>query len=60
VRATQKTGETTRDKWHKTDWAEVEKDPSTVSFVREDWIHTYDAAKDAEERFDDIAKKYTI
>jgi len=60
VKATQKTGETARDKWHKTDWAEVEKDPSSVSFTREDWIHAYDAAKEAEKQFHEISKKYVV
>jgi len=58
VREVQKTGETARDKWHKTDWAMVEKDPSSVSFAREDWIHTYDAAKEAADRFYEISMKY--
>ena len=60
VKATQKTGEATRDKWHKTDWTKVEKDPSSVSFTREDWIHKYDAAKEGEKLFNEISKKYII
>lgn len=55
----QKTGETTRDRWHKTDWEKVAKNPESVAFPREDWIHMHDAEKHAEEVFDDIFKKVT-
>ncbi|KAM0189027.1 hypothetical protein ACHAPA_007701 [Fusarium lateritium] len=52
VRAVQKTGESTRDLWHNTDWDKVKKDPSSIAFPREDWIHQFDAEKYAEEQFD--------
>ena len=55
----QKTGETTRDMWHKTDWDAVKKDPTTIGFPREDWIHNFDAEKHAEEVFDEIFAKHT-
>lgn len=51
VRAVQKTGESTRDLWHKTDWDKVKKDPDSIGFPREDWIHGFDAEKHAEENF---------
>lgn len=51
VRAVQKTGESTRDLWHKTDWDKVKKDPSSIGFPREDWIHGFDAEQYAEENF---------
>ncbi|KAJ5117139.1 hypothetical protein N7448_004085 [Penicillium atrosanguineum] len=51
VRAVQKTGETTRDMWHKADWDEVSKDPESIQLPREDWIFRFDAEKNAEERF---------
>ena len=53
----QKTGETTRDRWHKTDWEKVAKDPTSIALPREDWIHQHDAEKHAEEVFDEISKK---
>ncbi|CCC11187.1 hypothetical protein SMACR_03893 [Sordaria macrospora] len=59
VRAVQKTGETTRDRWHKTDWEKVAKDPKSIAFPREDWIHQHDAEKHAEEVFDEIFKRFT-
>jgi hypothetical protein len=59
VRAVQKTGETTRDLWHKTDWSKVKDDPESIGFPREDWIHTFDAEKHAEEVFDEVFKKHT-
>ncbi|KAK3349142.1 hypothetical protein B0T25DRAFT_481607 [Lasiosphaeria hispida] len=57
VRAVQKTGESTRDRWHKTDWKKVAEDPESIAFRREDWIHEHDAENYAEEVFDGIVKK---
>ncbi|KAK3381043.1 hypothetical protein B0H63DRAFT_195805 [Podospora didyma] len=59
VRAIQKTGETTRDRWHKTDWAQVAADPKSIAFPREEWIHTFDAEGHAEVVFADVLKKVT-
>lgn len=53
VKAVQKTGETTRDMWHKADWDKVKENPESVQFPREDWIHTHDADKHAEDVFDE-------
>jgi hypothetical protein len=53
VKAVQKTGETTRDMWHKADWDKVKKNPESVQFPREDWIHTFDAEKHTEEVFEE-------
>lgn len=38
VKAVQKTGDTTRDMWHKADWDEVAGDPASIQLPREDWI----------------------
>ncbi|KAH8896690.1 FAD/NAD(P)-binding domain-containing protein [Thozetella sp. PMI_491] len=54
VRAVQKTGESTRDMWHKTDWSKVKDDPKSIGFPREDWIHEFDVEKHAEEVFDGV------
>ncbi|KAK4187697.1 hypothetical protein QBC35DRAFT_220787 [Podospora australis] len=59
VRLVQKTGESTRDRWHKTDWETVAKDPKSIAFPREDWIHTFDAEKHTEEVFGEVLKKVT-
>ncbi|KAK0710251.1 FAD/NAD(P)-binding domain-containing protein [Lasiosphaeria miniovina] len=59
VRAVQKTGETTRDRWHKTDWAKVAEDPASIAFRREDWIHDHDAEGHAGDVFDDVFKRVT-
>jgi hypothetical protein len=56
VRAVQKTGESTRDLWHKTDWDKVKKDPESIGFPREEWIHQFDAEKHAEETFDEVMR----
>ncbi|KAI0195515.1 hypothetical protein F4808DRAFT_464214 [Astrocystis sublimbata] len=56
VRATQKTGESTRDMWHKTDWAKVKENPEIIQFPRQDWIFEFDAEKDAEDMYDGVVK----
>lgn len=58
VKAVQKTGETTRDRWHKTDWDEVKKDPKKIEFPREDWIFLHDAETHAESAWGEAAKKF--
>ena len=57
VREVQKTGETTRDMWHKADWDEVARNPSSIQIPREDWILQFDAEKHAEEVLDDVLPK---
>ncbi|ORY09992.1 hypothetical protein BCR34DRAFT_588941 [Clohesyomyces aquaticus] len=57
VRNVQKTGETTRDMWHKTDWEEVRRNPEKIAFPREDWIFGYDAEKYTEEVAEEVIKK---
>lgn len=52
VKAVQKTGETTRDLWHKTDWAKVKEDPNIIQFPRQEWILMHDAERHAEDEFD--------
>ncbi|TAQ87211.1 hypothetical protein B7494_g4460 [Chlorociboria aeruginascens] len=59
VKAVQKTGETTRDMWHKTDWSKVKEDPSSIGFPRDEWIHTYDAERDTEDVFEDVFKRHS-
>lgn len=54
VRATQKTGESTRDMWHKTDWAKVKENPDLIKFPRQEWIFDFDAEKNAEETYDQV------
>jgi hypothetical protein len=57
VKAVQKTGETTRDMWHKTDWEKVRKDPTLIQFPREDWVFAHDAEGFAEEKGDEAIAK---
>ena len=57
VKAVQKTGETTRDMWHKADWDKVAEDPKSVQMPREDWIFMHDAEKHAEDVFEDTLKR---
>ncbi|GAD99593.1 MAK1-like monooxygenase, putative [Paecilomyces variotii No. 5] len=58
VRAVQKTGETTRDMWHKADWDKVKKDPKSIEMPREDWIFKFDAEKHTEEVVGEILQKF--
>ncbi|KAJ5750654.1 hypothetical protein N7533_007682 [Penicillium manginii] len=56
VCAVQKTGETTRDLWHKADWEKVAKDPASIQMPREDWIFRFDAERNAEEVFPQVVE----
>ncbi|QKX59070.1 uncharacterized protein TRUGW13939_06200 [Talaromyces rugulosus] len=58
VRLVQKTGETTRDMWHKADWDKVKEDPDSIHLPREDWIFQFDAEKKANEVFDEVVRKF--
>lgn len=51
VRAAQKTGEQTRDTWHKANWDEVKKNPESMKLKREAWLLDFDAEKYAEEKY---------
>lgn len=51
VRAAQKTGETTRDTWHKADWDAVKKNPESMRLKREDWLLNFDAEEYAEKNY---------
>ncbi|KAL1646539.1 hypothetical protein SLS58_003125 [Diplodia intermedia] len=43
VRKAQKTGETTRDRWHKADFNKVKEQPEAVKLPREEWLLGHDA-----------------
>ncbi|KAL0258111.1 hypothetical protein SLS55_007283 [Diplodia seriata] len=43
VRKAQKTGETTRDRWHKADFDKVKEQPEAVKLPREEWLLGHDA-----------------
>lgn len=58
VKAVQKTGESTRDMWHKADWDAVKKNPKSVQMPREDWIHGHNAEKHAGEVFQKSFHKF--
>jgi 2-polyprenyl-6-methoxyphenol hydroxylase-like FAD-dependent oxidoreductase len=57
VKAVQKTGETTRDMWHKTDWEKVKTDPESIQLPREDWVFHHDTEMHAEEVFDEARQE---
>lgn len=58
MKAVQKTGETTRDLWHKADWDEVKKNPKLIQMPREDWILGHDAEKHVLEVFPEVFKDF--
>jgi 2-polyprenyl-6-methoxyphenol hydroxylase-like FAD-dependent oxidoreductase len=51
VKGSQRTGETTRDRWHKADWDEVRKNPQSMELQREEWILNFDAEEYAEKNY---------
>ncbi|PKS06333.1 hypothetical protein jhhlp_007081, partial [Lomentospora prolificans] len=55
VKKIQKTGESTRDMWHKTDWEAARRDPKLIEFPRPEWIFAHDAEKHAEDVYDEVA-----
>lgn len=55
--AAQKTGEATRDAWHKADWDEVKKNPESMKLKREAWILNHDAEEFAEENYAAVVEK---
>ncbi|KAF2689155.1 FAD/NAD(P)-binding domain-containing protein [Lentithecium fluviatile CBS 122367] len=57
VKKVQKTGETTRDMWHKTDWEKVKKEPESIQLPREEWIFGFDTEQYTEEYGDEIIAK---
>ncbi|ERS96736.1 hypothetical protein HMPREF1624_06945 [Sporothrix schenckii ATCC 58251] len=52
VRAAQKTGETTRDTWHKADMDAIRANPEAMRLRREAWVLGHDAEAYAEEHYD--------
>lgn len=56
VRSAQKTGEQTRDIWHKADFSAAKKDPQSLRLRREAWLLNFDAETYAEAHYDDTAR----
>ncbi|KAI3326796.1 putative monooxygenase [Xylariaceae sp. AK1471] len=56
VRSAQKTGEQTRDIWHKADFSAAKKDPQRLRLRREAWLLNFDAEPYAEEHYEETAK----
>ncbi|KAK6221456.1 hypothetical protein LQW54_001558 [Pestalotiopsis sp. IQ-011] len=54
VKAVQKTGESTRERWHKADWTKAKQDPDSIKLPREDWILQFDAERHASEALEEI------
>jgi hypothetical protein len=52
VKSAQKTGEQTRDIWHKADFEAAKKDPRSLRLRREAWLLNYDAEKYADDNYD--------
>jgi len=51
VRAAQKTGEKTRDQWHKANWDEAKKNPESMKLKRGSWLLNFDAEEYAEKNY---------
>lgn len=57
VHRAQKTGITTREQWHKADWDQIWKDPTSLHLKREAWLLDFDAESHAYEVVDEVLKK---
>jgi len=57
VLAAQKTGETTRDRWHKADFANIKKNPEAVKLRREKWLLDFDAERHAYEVYEKTVRE---
>jgi len=55
VLGAQRTGVTTRDKWHQIDLEKARADPESMKLSREEWILNYDAELYTEEHYDETA-----
>lgn len=55
VRLTQKTGEQTRDMWHKADFDKLRENPEAIKLKREEWVLGHDAEKHAYEVYPEVA-----
>jgi 2-polyprenyl-6-methoxyphenol hydroxylase-like FAD-dependent oxidoreductase len=53
----QKTGETTRDKWHKADIDYVKKHPEVVKLQREPWLLDFDSEEHTYNVYNDVVTK---
>jgi len=56
VRMAQKTGETTRDTWHKADFDSLKKNPEAIKLKREPWLLGHDAERYADENYEKTVK----
>lgn len=57
VRQAQKTGETTRDTWHKADFEAIKANPEALRLKREKWLLLFDSEKHAYEVFDEVVRE---
>ncbi|KAI1085026.1 hypothetical protein F5B20DRAFT_575493 [Whalleya microplaca] len=56
VKSAQKTGEQTRDIWHKADFSAARKNPESLRLRREGWLLGFDAEKYAEDNYEPTAQ----
>ncbi|KAI0420109.1 putative monooxygenase [Xylaria grammica] len=56
VRSAQKTGEQTRDIWHKADFGAAKRDPQALRLRREAWLLNFDAEAYAEAHYEATAR----
>ncbi|TGJ79988.1 hypothetical protein E0Z10_g8776 [Xylaria hypoxylon] len=56
VRSAQKTGEQTRDIWHKADFSAAKNDPQSLRLRREAWLLNFDAETYAEAHYEETAR----
>ncbi len=54
VHRAQAMGPAMRNRWHKADWTQVWKDPTSIHIRREPWLLNFDAEKDAYKRYTEV------
>lgn len=57
VRRAQLTGESLRDKWHKTTTEETKKNPNSVKLEMESWLMDHDAYTHAKKTYPEVAER---
>ncbi|KIW56658.1 hypothetical protein PV05_05298 [Exophiala xenobiotica] len=55
----QRNGFETRHRWHKTNWKEFDKDPSTINLPQPNWLYAHDAEAYTYERWHDVVEHLT-
>ncbi|KAL1857072.1 hypothetical protein VTK73DRAFT_8106 [Phialemonium thermophilum] len=59
VHRAQAMGPKTRERWHKANWDDIWKDPTSLHLIREPWLLNFDQEADAYARYKDVVAELT-